>query len=228
MTGIAPPNFILASFLSGYPGEGFSENVALLLQDDGIILTEADRQWVAQLIADKQQVEDLCSEYIDLFERGRHVNPLNETEYGRNRALAKGNDLADIAGFYRAFGFSLDDDRGYKETFDHLAVELEFYALLGIKENYLVEANDVAGIEIVRDARKKFLDSHLGRFIQSICERPGVQDSERYLRIYRWCAELVRQECQLLGVSPKQVSYLGDQTGSEEMNCGGTACETPN
>jgi len=62
------------------------------------------------------------SEYIDLFDRGQAKASLYETEYGQ--PLSKGNKLADLSGFYEAFGFAFSAVQG--EMLDHVAVELEF------------------------------------------------------------------------------------------------------
>jgi TorA maturation chaperone TorD len=59
-----------------------------------------------------------------LFE-GAVVCPINETAYVRRD---KGALLADICGFYEAFGFERDETCGEKP--DHLVSELEFSAIL--------------------------------------------------------------------------------------------------
>ena len=51
----------------------------------------------------------------------------------RSHGMGKGNTLADIGGFYQAFGLTLD--RGIHELPDHIAVELEFYGLLLLKQS---------------------------------------------------------------------------------------------
>ncbi len=55
-----------------------------------------------------------------------------ETEYTTPDALYKAHQLADIAGFYRAFGLEMSTEN--RERPDHLAAELEFMHFLALKE----------------------------------------------------------------------------------------------
>lgn len=64
--------------------------------------------------------------------------------------------LADIAGFYRAFGFEVKGERP-----DHIVPELEFMALLLAKEAYATLSGEDAGAEVCRKARESFLSEHL-------------------------------------------------------------------
>jgi TorA maturation chaperone TorD len=64
--------------------------------------------------------------------------------------------LADIAGFYRAFGFQAVGERP-----DHLAVELEFMALLYVKEAHARLSGSTEGAAICSESRRKFMADHL-------------------------------------------------------------------
>jgi nitrate reductase assembly molybdenum cofactor insertion protein NarJ len=225
------PGFVLASLIAAYPDEKFQENVAVLLKGGDLeqITSEqvraslgAVRARLSDLLGNPQSLDDLRSEYIDSFDRGRQVNSLYETEYGRERAMVKGTQLVDIAGFYRAFGLETGGEGVQAEMIDHVAVELEFYALLALKSALLNEEADQNGIEIVLDARKKFLKTHLGRFVGAICERPGVSASPFYSAAFKYCRDLVLDECQRLGVEIEPESWLVGQTEPAEMSCGGS------
>lgn len=165
-------------------------------------------------------LETLQSNYLERFDHGQARVALYETEYGRMRGLSKGNDLADIVGFYRAFGFDLDAE-GATEMPDHLAVELEFYSILLYKSALLEEAKDVEGQEIVLDARRKFLVSHLGSFVDAISRRPSVETDPVYGPLLAWCARLVASECERNGVSPAPLDFFAQDDVSEVANCGG-------
>lgn len=216
-----PAPFILASLLTSYPDEGFVENISILLENEGINLPDSLNSSLQDLLKYEERLADLRSEYIEIFDHSKVQNPLYETEYGRERAMFKANELSDIAGFYQAFGFEMDDN-GTHELQDHISVELEFYSLLMMKANFLTEAGDQEGAEIVTDAMRKFLESHLGRFVSSIGERPGVQSSSFYSSLMKWCSDVVAAESERLGVSPEKATWFASQAETEEVACGAT------
>lgn len=223
--------FLMASFLTSYPDAQVAQCVNAALLDprlDGSSVTADASVWRAARRQAEQAVSSdvvwtsLGSAYIDLFDHGRQHNSLYETEYGRNRAMVKGTELADIAAFYRAFGLEFGDDESAHEMLDHVSVELEFYALLLLKQDALVARGDEEGQAIVLDARKKFLESHLGRFVDAIAARPGVAESEFYGPVLAWCRDLVAEECQRLQVAVQPVEWRDADVEQEQMNCGST------
>lgn len=214
--------FILASLLTSYPDEAFSEDVQLLMEERADILPKKLRMAVEEVVKSEERINDLRSEYLALFDSGRGVAPLYETEYGRQRAFFKANELSAISGFYHAFGFEFGGEESAREMPDHVSVELEFYALLLLKQEHLEEAADANGIEIVASARGKFLREHLGRFVSSILERPGVVESETYGDILRFVEALVQSECVALGVAPERAAWIAGENEAGEVTCGGT------
>lgn len=208
--------FTLASVLSSYPDDELG--IILGGLGDGV----ADHPGAAGLAAamsGPEGLDDVRSAYLNLFDRGREGASLYETEYGRMRGMSKGNDLADIGGFYQAFGLTIDGERVH-EMLDHIAVELEFYSVLLVKEQALASLGDAEGIEIVGDARKKFLVEHLGRLARAISERQDVRVHPVYGGVFAWCWELVARECALAGVDPPLLDYFGDDELKSEMACG--------
>ena len=223
-----PAPFVLASVLTSYPMDFISGNVPLLLEDENVKLPDDLRALILEKTS-RENIQDLQSEYISIFDNGRDANPIYETEYDRRRALAKGNELSDIAGFYNAFGFELDASLGGMEMPDHVAIELEFYALMLMKERHLTEANDAQGVEIVGDATRKFLKSHLGRFVGAIAHRPGVEASPFYGKVFHWAAQLVREECRRLNLEVVTADWVDAESLKDEpMECAlGSNCATP-
>lgn len=214
-----PASFVLASILMSYPMDSISSNVPILLDDSGLEMNE-DLRAVILKYTSAENIQDLQSEYISIFDNGRDANPIYETEYDRRRAMAKGNELSDIAGFYRAFGFELDSAAGGMEMLDHVGIELEFYSLMLMKQLYLAEAQDWQGMEIIEDGRKKFLTAHLGRFVGAISRRPGVENSEFYSQVFKWGAQLVEAECQRLHLTVVPADWIDSEViKEEEMNC---------
>lgn len=93
---------------------------------------------------------------------------LCETEYGMAHIFQKSNTLADIAGFYRAFGVDRTDGA---ERPDHLSVELEFLSFLAAKEAHALEAGREYQAETCRSAERLFLSEHTGRFAPGLFRR---------------------------------------------------------
>jgi TorA maturation chaperone TorD len=84
--------------------------------------------------------------------------PAYETSY-REGAQASGGQMltmADVAGFYRAFGFQVRGERP-----DYLGAQLEFLALLALKEaNALLEGREEAAA-LCRQTRAEFAGRHV-------------------------------------------------------------------
>ncbi len=216
-----PGPFVLASVLTGYPDSDFQKSLSELLEDESICLPQKLSEQLRGMVADPTQIDDLRSDYICIFDQSKSLNPLYETEYGRERAMFKANELSDISGFYRAFGFEMNQD-GDRDMVDHISVELEFYSLLLMKLLYLKEIDDQNGFEIVNDGMKKFMDSHLGRFVPAILEREGIKSSDIYMNIFKWVNQVVSEECRRIGVVPEIANWFSSQVADENVCCGGT------
>lgn len=155
-------------------------------------------------------------EHTRLFGVGLAATPY-ETEYDPLAAARKGHRLADLVGFYEAFGFRLAD--GGKEFPDHIAVELEFMALLLLKTAQAqVEAWEEARTICV-EATGKFLADHLGGWGVAFADRVEAVTVDPF---YRRAARLLRgfllAECRLLGVEPEPVG-VGAPRESDLLTC---------
>ena len=104
-------------------------------------------------------------EYHRLFEGPLVCSP-NETTYIRRD---KGALIADINGFYLAFGFACRQSTGEKP--DHLLCQLEFIALLLVMIAAAVRHDAPEKEEVARRALFSFADSHLGDWLASFCHR---------------------------------------------------------
>lgn len=220
------PLYGLGALLSSYPQPDFvAETTAFLEQAQVLIAAEEVHPEAWEIIhsslhtfqQEPEQLDQLRSAYIDLFDRAHTENPLYETEYGRNRSVSKATELADLAGFYQAFGL---ESEGLAEMPDHVSVELEFYSYLLLKQQYLDTLLDAEGAAVVWDARSKFMQRHLGCFVGSICECAGVQQHSFYHALFTWLKTLVALECQRLDVTPDPLNLYGSESLSEEMGCG--------
>lgn len=59
--------------------------------------------------------------------------------------LAKGTEMADVAGFYKAFGFELEK----MDMCDHISLELEFYFHLCLRQAYQEEQGIEEGVLVL-------------------------------------------------------------------------------
>lgn len=75
----------------------------------------------------------------------------------------KGHILADIAGFYRAFGLALREEE--RERLDHLVAELEFVGLLLVMLARAEEDGLAEQAEVTRAAAQAFAEDHLGEWL---------------------------------------------------------------
>ncbi len=116
--------------------------------------------------------ESATSEYVRLFEMG--AVPLCETSYtcAGNPEL-KTYEMADIAGFYRAFGLK----QAYG-TPDDIRAELEFFSLLLVKELIAISNSDTESAALCRDASRKFYSEHLSRWVEALASRVGDNTSK--------------------------------------------------
>lgn len=87
--------------------------------------------------------------------------PPCEIEYEPNTEVAyRSQRMADVAGFYQAFGLQVSTRAG--ERLDHITVEAEFLYLLLAKEAAALQGDNQEGAEVCRDARRKFFQEHVG------------------------------------------------------------------
>lgn len=116
-------------------------------------------------------LDDLAVRHSQLFghtARGP-VCPF-ETEYGTEALFRQPQELADIGGYYAAFGLKPRAEDG--ERVDHVSCECEFFGFLGRKEAFALREDAGAGasearlemLETTRKATRSFLKDHLGRF----------------------------------------------------------------
>lgn len=111
-------------------------------------------------------METLAAEHNHLFEHSAVSSPY-ETEYEPD-PFAKARQLADIAGFYTAFGMSVSTTRPTLQDF--LGTELEFMSYLARKEAYAAVRNWKHRRQLTVDAERSFLHDHLGRWEKAVCK----------------------------------------------------------
>jgi TorA maturation chaperone TorD len=96
-------------------------------------------------------------------------HPPYSTEYDPNGKFRKEHELADIAGFYRAWGLLLDEDLG--ERVDHFGVEADYLAFLAVKEAYALVQGETDGAARVRQASDRFATRYVAGPARELAER---------------------------------------------------------
>lgn len=141
--------------------------------------------------------EDMISEYDRLFRASELW--LYGTEHLASNNFQRSNYLADIMGFYRAFGLEPDADRP-----DSLSCELEFMHYLILKESHAAEAGDSADarekVSICLDAERKFFTEHLHPAAKKIAAAIiSMSNNDFYVKISEEMLEFLESERKILG-----------------------------
>lgn len=122
--------------------------------------------------------------------------PMFETDYGAREIWRQAQELADLAGFYRAFGVEQQAERP-----DHVAVELEFLHVVSYKAAWATMREEADHARICLDAERAFLADHAMRWVPGFASRLAALTQEGP---YRAFAELalahLRAESARLGL----------------------------
>jgi TorA maturation chaperone TorD len=134
--------------------------------------------------------------------------PPYETEYVPSKfAFQRSNMLADIAGFYRAFG--LQSSTVHADRPDHVARQCEFLAqLIELERQALRKATPEgqAQAEICQQALARFLHEHAAWWLPAFARLLARQNPGGfYEAIAEFLAALVAAERALAGVQPSHV-----------------------
>ena len=106
--------------------------------------------------------------------------------------------LADIAGFYRAFGMVVAGDRP-----DHVIAQLEFLAVTLLAEAEAIEHGDLERADTAARATRSFLRDHIGGWIDAWAGRVGAIDElGPWFPYAATAADLVRSEAANRNVIP--------------------------
>lgn len=146
--------------------------------------------------------------------------PPCEGEYGNAHIFQKTQCLADNAGFLKAFG--LEAAPGVAVRLDHISVELEFLHVLAVKEAYaLAHGHGEVRVAIVRDAARRYLRDHLGRWAPAFAARLEAKaQGGPYAALAQLLAAFIAEDASSLDValSPVKVRPLS-QSEDEQSDC---------
>ena len=162
----------------------------------------------------------VAGEYVALFDTAARCAPC-EGAYGLPQMAGKAGQLADIAGFYTAFG--LAPSEGQPDVEDHIATELEFMSALAVKEAWALAEGHHERADITADAAAKFFGDHLGRWAPSFASELGAATALPY---YGAVAALLRAwreaEAAAFGLAPRVAALRADRGEPEPFVCPNT------
>jgi DMSO reductase family type II enzyme chaperone len=158
----------------------------------------------------------LAAEHVTLFTRQVRCPPY-EGAYGPASMAGKATLLADVAGFYAAFG--LEPAAGRPEVEDHVCAELEFMSALALKEAWALTEGHAGGLVVTRDAQRAFLAEHLARWSPGFAARlaetatPGFYPAAAAL-LQAWLAD----ECARLALTVRPLEGI-DEAEAAPLTC---------
>ncbi len=169
--------------------------------------------------------EKVCEEYVQTF--GHVIStecPPYETSYGEAHIFQQTQGMADIAGFYKAWGIDIASDT--HDRLDHVSAECEFMGFLLLKLDYFLSKGEKEAEDICLDSSKKFLKEHLGKWTPIFSALVMKKSSGGlYHRAVKLLKKFIEKEAEIFGVEP--VVYAEKELCSfafEDGEC--SKCET--
>jgi TorA maturation chaperone TorD len=195
---------LLAQALS-YPT---ADGVRLLVEEDIPLAEELASALPSDVRTALEEValslRDVMPEELEAAHRSAfsHVHsadcPAFEDDYAEGNLWLRSHQLADIAGFYRAFGVTHRSERP-----DHVAVELEFLHLVSYKLARALGSGEAEHAEVCARAEDRFLRDHALRWMPGFAARlTRVSPAGPYRSIAALLAALVRAGSDRVGVRP--------------------------
>ena len=146
-------------------------------------------------LAPELSLEELRTSHARLFGHSvRGTCPPYELEYGRSEIIQQTAELADLTGFYKAFGMNMSESAF--ERPDHVSVECEFLGILCAKEAWGRQHSAAELTETCADAQRLFLRDYLGRWLPALAHRVRkAEPASFYGRLASFAASFIADEC---------------------------------
>lgn len=156
-------------------------------------------------------LDTMYKEYLYLFGNATVAMdcPPYEMYFSGSHVYQQTQDLADISGFYKAFGLEVSKEDDTTNRWDHIAVELEFLHFLTYKLAYAIENHGEKELESCAAGKKKFLNAHIGKWIQAFSKAVNKKASvEFYKHVTKLANVFVHLEMKNLGVNAEEIDEL--------------------
>ena len=180
-----------------YPRHSLSE-LHHRAQQAAQVLGEDSLKLIRQL--EVPPVAELETQYIQTFGHTMLQNsPAYEMEYSQRHIFMQSQSMAELAGFYRAFGA----EAASGERLDHIGTELEFMYYLSYKEAYALSSGAEEGAKVCRDGQHRFLEKHLGRWVPLFLRGLESVMEGLYRPLSKATMAWLEMEAKELGAHPK-------------------------
>ena len=151
--------------------------------------------------------------------------PPQGSHYGQDHMFQSSQHLADIAGYYNAFG--LEPAGKQLEGLDHISLELEFMYVLTFKEGYAIENDGSEKVDVCVKTQKKFMKNELGSwasFFAKLLESKG--NDEYYQKMAGLLKVFLEMEVAFLKVKPRRLKApdVSDSLDESARDRGGIEC----
>lgn len=165
-----------------------------------------DVHTIQETVRTLEDREEFEVAYHNTFRGAMVVSPF-EADYTSHGPFEMANELADVAGFYRAFGFG--PSSATIDRVDHIAGELEFLCVASWKHDEALAGRRLDDAEVVDKALADFLVDHAGRWFSRFASRCAERGAHPlFLSAAHLAAALVEKDLSDRGLKPKPVSDL--------------------
>jgi len=126
--------------------------------------------------------------------------------------------MADVAGFYRAFGLFVSESA--HERADHISLETEFMAVLLTRELHALQENlGQELVDVCRDAQRKFFRDHLGWWLPAFGTNLMRNTNGFYSVLGKLICAFVPAERAILQIDPLESVPIPLSIPAQPMAC---------
>lgn len=169
---------------------------------------------------------EAATQYAALFRGAVRVAPY-EGSYELD-PIRQGRQMADVAGFYRAFGAQAHGPVADRPDF--VGCELEFLSFLELRRLAAEEAGE-DGREIVDEIRDAFLEEHAGRWLPTFFAevRTAAEDAPLYGALAALGAAVLAGELERHSLAPALLPRRSPHSSldADTLECGASGADAP-